>query len=233
MCGRFQLEISWAELVALYNLIAGELEPWDPSWSVCPTQRVPTLLHSATEGRALALRRWGFPMPWLAKDGGDPWSRPLLNAKSEEVLGKRTWTKPMRVGRAVVPATAFVEWIREGKRAWPVRFAPTEGPLLHMAALTASFEREGAEVGVVAILTTAASPDLAGVHDRMPALLHADQLGAWLDPSTPTPAAHALLAPAPAGWLRLEALPTSMNKTGAVFAPPGPADWSLAEHLGR
>lgn len=44
---------------------------------------------------------------------------------------------------------------------------------------------DGADGGRVVMVTTAASPVIAHVHDRMPALLIGDQVDQWLDPTTP------------------------------------------------
>lgn len=51
-----------------------------------------------------------------------------------------------------------------------------------------------------AILTTAGNVDMQAVHDRMPVILRPADFARWLDPAQP---AAELLAPAPAGTLRL------------------------------
>lgn len=228
MCGRFQIAVSWDQLVALYGADSPPPDGWAPTWSVCPTHAVPTLRRTDDGQSELALHRWGFPMPWLARTGGDPWSRPLINAKAEEAPQKRTWAKAFRDGRCMVPASAFIEWYKDGKKRFPLSFSPDGGGILSLAALWSRFPREGEEVAVVTLLTTAASPDLAGVHDRMPVILPPAAWAAWMDPATPDSALAPLLAPAPPGTLTRRELPTALNKAGTRNQPPEAADWSLA-----
>ncbi|TVQ89529.1 MAG: SOS response-associated peptidase [Deltaproteobacteria bacterium] len=222
MCGRFQLALTWTQLVELYGLASSGADPgWAPSWSVCPTHRVPVIrgVGAAREGR---LARWGFPMPWLARQGKDPWSRALINARGEEAASKRTWAGPLRRGRRIVPATAYVEWSRRGGRKLPVSIHHARGEPLHLAAIASTFEREGVSVEAVSLLTTAAHPSVERIHDRMPVIVPSEQLDAWLGEG-PVPAFERWSPPP----LSLAPLPTSMNKAGHLAEPPGPADWDL------
>lgn len=228
MCGRFQLSVTWDELVQLYGVDSPPPDGHAPTWSVCPTHLVP-VLHRREDQRELALHRWGWPMPWLARQGKNPWGRPLINAKGEEARHKRTWSKAFREGRCVVPATAFVEWKRDGKARHPLAIERADGAVLHMAGLRSTFDRDGAPQDVVTVLTVGPSAEVARVHDRMPALLAPADLDRWMDPDFDLDAADDLLAPAADGALRLRELPHSMNKAGVLLEPPGPADWSLEE----
>lgn len=228
MCGRFQLSVSWAQLLHMYGVDSPPPDGHAPSWSVCPTHLVPVLVRDDGE-RDLQLHRWGWPMSWLARQGKDPWSRPLINAKGEEARHKRTWSRAFREGRCVVPATAFIEWQRDGRERHPLAIARADGAPLHMAGLRSTFDRDGAPQPVVTVLTVGPSAEVARVHDRMPALLTDDALERWLDPDLDLDTAEDLLAPAPDGLLRLRELPHSINKAGYLREPPGPPDWSLDE----
>lgn len=226
MCGRFQLALSWRQIVDLYGVGSSVPETgWSPSWSVCPTHTVPTL-HQREGERALSPARWGFPMPWLARQGKDPWSRALINARIEQAASKRTWSAPLRSDRRVVPATAYIEWIKLGSRRLPVAISSPDGAVLHLAAVVDTFDRDGAPTQVVSLLTTQAAPSVRSVHDRMPVLLPIDRIDAWIAPGP---------APDPTEWpvpdLGLAALPTSINRAGHRAEPPEPADWSLGEAL--
>jgi len=229
MCGRFQLALSWAQLVDLYRsanvdlAIQGAASPpdWRPDWSICPTHRVPTLGRDAKGLPRLALARWGFPMPWLARDGKDPWSRPLINARSEQAAFKRTWSGPLRCDRRTVPATAWIEWATVGSRKLPAAIA-AEGPV-HIAAVAAIFERDGAPVEVVSLLTRSAVGAARAVHDRMPLLVPSTSLDDWIG-AGPVPDYTAWVIPT----LALRTLPTkSYRRPGHLFEEPGVGDWSL------
>jgi putative SOS response-associated peptidase YedK len=58
----------------------------------------------------------------------------------------------------------------------------------------------GLSIESFAILTTSANAEMQTLHDRMPVILRPEDFERWLDPSQP---ADGLLAPAPAGSLRL------------------------------
>ncbi len=222
MCGRYQIQVTWERLVAMYGL---DFEPAPegptlplarvPRWSVAPTQAVP-VLHNGQEGRRLSAFRWGYPMPWLARQGKDPWSRPIVNAKSEEAASKKTWASALRDRRCVVPATAFYEWVQHGKQRYPVVFAPASGGLLHFAGLWDVFSRDGAPVVCVTVLTTSANQAVTPIHDRMPVLLSGPAaIDAWLSLSTPASARDALMAPAPNDVLRIAPGNTRLNRWDA------------------
>ena len=79
-----------------------------------------------------------------------------------------------------------------------------------------------------AIVTTAANPDVAAVHDRMPAILDQAALAIWLDPSQEDPEVlAALIRPAPAGTLEHHLVDPRVGSVrnddpGLVTPWPGP-----------
>jgi SOS response associated peptidase (SRAP) len=89
MCGRFTVEATWAELVALYRLTM-DAPPHNlrPRYNVCPTDPVDVV--TVEEGqRELVTMRWGL-VPWW-------WSKPLrelrmatFNARAETVETMRS-----------------------------------------------------------------------------------------------------------------------------------------------
>ncbi len=234
VCGRSQLLVTVAELFSLYRIDppAGETALGLgalPRWSVAPTQVVPTVRGSAGR-RTLDAMRWGYPMSWLARQGKDPWSRPLINAKAEDAADKKTWAESLRQRRCVVPATAFYEWLRAGRKRFPVELSPAQGRLLHLAGIWQRFEREGEPVSCVSILTTTASDDVRPVHHRMPVLLGSlDAVDAWLDPSCTDDARSRLLASAPPGTLCLRPMHTRLNHWSAQGDGLRNADWTPGE----
>ena len=232
MCGRTQLLVTWDALVALYRILP-EPEPTGPTlplavlprWSVAPTQPIPGV-RFADGQRTLSYLRWGYPMMWLARKGKNPWGRPLINAKAEEASDKRTWSASLRDRRCVVPATGFYEWVKSGKKRFPVELSPTEGQVMHIAGIWQTFEKDGVPVDCVSLLTTAANPEASRVHDRMPVLLSEEGVAAWLDPSLDAAGIAALTQPAPAGTLKLRPVSTKLNHWSASGDDMAEADWS-------
>jgi len=232
MCGRYQLRVTWNRLAALYRIV-DHPEPEGlrlplarlPRWSVAPTQTIPGV-RFADGSRTLTPMRWGFPMTWLARQGKDPWSRPLINAKSEEAAKKRTWSRPLKERRCIVPATAFYEWVRKGKERYPVVFRPRNGELLHLGAVWQRFQKDGEDVDCVSILTTAASKRVSQVHHRMPVLFTADSdIDAWLSPEQPLADLTALMQPADDDALSLSAANRRLNHWSAEGDDLLEADW--------
>jgi putative SOS response-associated peptidase YedK len=64
-------------------------------------------------------------------------------------------------------------------------------------------------------VTTAANPALAVIHDRMPAILDAAGVDAWLDPTViDRDLLGSLLVPAPSEWFHAYPVSTLVNKVG-------------------
>lgn len=217
MCGRFALNAPSKEIEALFSL--PELAAFPPRYNIAPTQ--PVLLVTAApprrpgsnlpERQAL-LARWGLIPGWAR----NPNDLPLLfNARSETAAQKPAFRAAMRHRRALIPASGFYEWRREGGRtgqAYWVR--PRNGATIAFAGLLETWlEPGGSEIDTAAILTTAANRDLAGIHHRMPAVIPPQAFSRWLDclGSEPRDVAD-LLAPVEPGFFEAVPVSEAVNK---------------------
>jgi len=184
MCGRFALTKSPRDLEELF---AAPIPEFPPLYNIAPTQPILMVMtgerrqagSNQPERKAL-LVRWGF-IPGWAKD---PRSLPLLfNARSETAAEKAAFRAAMRHRRALVPASGFYEWRREGRnstQAYWVR--PRHGGLIAFAGLMETWhEPGGSEIDTGAILTTAATGDIAHIHERMPVVIRERDFSRWLD----------------------------------------------------
>ena len=227
MCGRFTLTASPEEVAALFGVM--DLEGFPPRYNIAPTQPVLLVLAgpprepgSNLPDRQALLVRWGL-IPGWAKN---PKDLPLLiNARSETAAEKAAFRAAMRHRRALIPASGFYEWRRDGAKKQPFFIRPKGGGLMAFGALMETFaEPGGAEIDTGAILTTAASEDIAAIHDRMPVVIRPEDFSRWLDCRTQEPRDVAdLLAPVGPGYL--EAIPISdlVNKvanTGPEIQQP-------------
>jgi putative SOS response-associated peptidase YedK len=185
MCGRFALTSSPRD-VEDYFALAG-IEDFPPRYNIAPTQ--PVLLVMAGPRRApgsnlpdrrAMLTRWGFVPGWAKNPKDVPL---LINARSETAAEKATFRAAMRHRRALIPASGFYEWKREGKavkQAYWIR--PRNGGVIAFGALMETWhEPGGSEVDTSAILTTAASGAIAAIHDRMPVVIRPQDFSRWLD----------------------------------------------------
>ncbi len=166
----------------LFRVLGWPVDPsWDHArWNVAPSQDV------------LALRGGGDhlePMRFGLDDG----RRLHINARAETLFARPAFRECAWARRCAVVMDGFYEWRRAGgTRAEPFLFERPDRSPFWLAAVFA--ERPGGAPGV-AIVTTAASPVVAEVHDRMPALLTGDALTRWLDPRECVAVLQGLLAP--------------------------------------
>ncbi|MFN8077187.1 MAG: SOS response-associated peptidase [Kineosporiaceae bacterium] len=183
--------------------------------------------------RWLRLLRWGLVPSW-AKDPSV--GARMINARSEGVLEKGSFRRAAAARRCLVPADGWYEW----QVLPPVAPASGRGkpkPVKRPHFITATPEASGAPgvafaglyefwrdasvpdphdarawLSTFTILTTAAAPELAHIHDRMPLVLPRERWQAWLDPDVGDPAAVApLLTPLPAGSFTAYPVSTEVN----------------------
>lgn len=178
MCGRFANSETIPAIAARWSAATTpEAETWEPNADIRPTQRVPVLLEGPTERpRRLGLMTWGWTRDFVS-------SGKLINARSEDITTKRTFAEAVQRRRCLVPATAWFEWQRktaEDRRGVKHQLRP-EG--LETWAFAALWEKDG-DGGAVVLLTTAAHPTIATIHDRMPVVIASDQGSLWMAGTT-------------------------------------------------
>ena len=124
--------------------------------------------------------RWGF----LADQ-----AYTTINARAESLTERPTWARALAGGRCLVIADGFYEWRREADgRKTPHWITRADRAPFAFAGLASPH-------GTCAIVTTAATPRLAALHDRMPVMLEPGAEAAWLDPEVAPREARELLAP--------------------------------------
>jgi putative SOS response-associated peptidase YedK len=224
VCGRIDLHTPPARLARLLEatLAPGVDGDGTPRWNLPPTEGVLALVAGRRPGvsaRVLAPFRWGL-VPWWAKDAAV--GNRMINARAE-TLGERTaYRDAFADRRCLVVADGFYEWFRPdpSSRAGrvPYYFHRSDGAPLTLAGLwdrwrdPARRPEEGDVLRSCTIVTTAAGPDVSRIHDRMPVVVEADHVDAWLDPEIHEPAALlSLLGPSPAGILVSHQVGTAVN----------------------
>lgn len=128
----------------------------------------PTMRSWILDGsRTLRDASWSLVPAWSK----DPTiARHTFNARSETLAQKPAFRDAFRTGRCLVPAVGWWEWDRSRRK---ISIQRPDGQQLLFAGL---------EVGdTFTIVTQAAAPHLAQVHDRQPVLLDPDQALLWLD----------------------------------------------------
>jgi putative SOS response-associated peptidase YedK len=196
MCGRF-VAAQEADDLAAYFDATDETGLRVLSWNVAPTDTVPIVVARPDGGRRLVEARWGLQPPWWAEKSGrrGPW----INARAETVARSSAFRDAVRQRRCLVPADGWYEWMPDpaGAAKAPRYMTPAGGEPLGFAGLYETVVDGDGEHVSCAIVTTAAAPALAAVHDRMPLLLDRADWPAWLDPARED-VADLLAAPVPA-----------------------------------
>lgn len=189
-------------------------ESYRPRYNIAPTQSVAAIrvVGDGRERVADALR-WGL-IPHWAKDRH--LALKLINAKAETLTEKPAFRSLVARHRCLIPADGFYEWRKDadGKRL-PVRFTLADGGLFAFAGLWAGWRdpQTGELVESCTIVTTRANELVAGVHDRMPAILAREAEADWLDADISVDHAISLLAPTPSELMRAEPASPLVNST--------------------
>lgn len=177
MCGRYGLEVSGKELVTRYRLADGD-DPFKEKSFERKEEIYPTTLNLILlPDRKLHAVKWGF-IPSFAK-------RPLINARSESVLEKKTFREPFKYNRCLVPASCFYEWQPiEGQKKKDKKQIRVKGlSIFSMAGICESYSDTNGQTELTfAILTTGANGQMQPIHDRMPVILQPEDENIYLDP---------------------------------------------------
>jgi putative SOS response-associated peptidase YedK len=176
MCGRFVITSAPAALRQLFGYI--EQPNFPPRYNVAPTQPIPVVLVE-NGARHFQLMRWGLVPAWVKDPRGFTL---LINARSETVLDKPAFKNAIRRRRGVIPADGYYEWKAIDGRKQPYFIRRADGAPLGFAAVFETWVGpNGEELDTVAIVTAAASEDLATLHDRVPVTISPKDFERWLD----------------------------------------------------
>ena len=206
MCGRYAITIQPDAMRTWFAY--GDQPNFPPRYNVAPTQPVPVVLVDRG-ARRFALMRWGLIPSWVK----DPAQYPLVfNVRSETVREKPSFRAAFQYRRCLMPADGYYEWQKTGGKSRPFLIRHADRSPFAFAAIWETYaDVNGSEIDTVAILTTDANADTAGIHPRTPVILPAEAYEAWLDPRTPADEAHALLQSPPDGSLEIVPIGTAIN----------------------
>lgn len=184
MCSRYAFipeAAAWADFRALLGELAEQLLALTAQPKLAPTDRVPIVIQQPGTPMQLIHARWGFIPHW--------WSKPELprlsfNARSEEAATKPMWRDALRGSRCLIPATHWYEWQHAHGVKIPHSLRPHDSRGFMFAGLWSLWRarRDAEPMTTCVILTTAASEEVASVHNRMPVVLAPAAWSAWLDP---------------------------------------------------
>ncbi len=195
MCGRYALHAPAESLAEDFDAVL-EIAALTPRYNAAPLQWLPVVRQRPSGERVIHALRWGLLPAW-AKDEG--MAARLINARAETLSEKTAFRAAFGRRRCVVPASGFYEWSRDPAGKQPFYLSPPDGSLLALGGLWERWTRatDGQTIDTFAIVTMAANPLVSELHDRMPLILSVDEVGLWLDQSTPLARIQQMLIPCP------------------------------------
>lgn len=196
MCGRFVSTAGPDRIAAYFDTVLptdAVAESLGENYNVAPTQDILAVVGSADGTARVDAFHWGLIPSW-AKDRKI--ASKMINARAETIAEKSSFKGLLKKKRCIVPMDGFYEW-KPGVEGGPVnaKGQPLKQPMfihrvdgepLAVAALWTAWkdpaDPDGRFLHSATLITTAANETMRPVHDRMPAILTADQWAAWLDP---------------------------------------------------
>jgi len=198
MCGRFTLTTDQREVAERFCVSPPATVDFNPRFNIAPSQSVIVI---GNDGRRLMQwMQWGL-IPHWAKDPA--LGNRLINARSETLTEKPSFSEALSKRRCLIPADGFYEWRKVGKAKQPVRIVLKSRAPFGLAGLWDRWiSPEKKEILTCTIITTAANELIQEIHDRMPVLLPREDEARWLDPAQTDPLQLLpLLKPYPSEWM--------------------------------
>ncbi len=202
MCGRYVLKSAPRRILEQFGIAdaggeSSRSEEWRPRFNLAPGQFAPVLRRDS-EGLRMDSMRWGLVPAWAHDES---FAQRTVNARGETASRLPAFRAAFKARRCVVPADGFYEWqyVQGSAHKQPWYIHRRDGELLAFAGLWESWQPRGRPEALhsFTIITTEANAWMAPVHARMPAILDAAGVKAWLEPASPAEVLQALLVPAP------------------------------------
>jgi len=207
MCGRFTQRHRPEEVGERF-----EVDPTDlieePRYNIAPSQSIAAVRRR--EGREMFDCSWGL-IPFWAKEASI--GNKMINARAETLAEKPSFRRAFAGRRCLIPADGFYEWKKEGKGpSRPFYIRLRGGALFGFAGLWEEWKSpEGAVITSCTIITVEPNELVAGIHNRMPAILRPEHEADWLAPENGIPAVANLLQPYPADLMEAFQISRAVN----------------------
>ena len=171
MCGRYLFDPLTGELDEYWQIIADVAKKQEkykeqeiPTGEVFPSNNVLTLGANKNNEVVPGVTKWGFE--------GFKKGQLFINARSESVEEKKTFSKHFRERRIVFPMNGFYEWNSDKKK-----FLFTGN---NEVIYVAGFYRIHENVAESIIMTTEPNAAVSPIHDRMPLIIEKSDIDKWV-----------------------------------------------------
>ncbi len=179
MCGRFSYFLGSDILQKSFSL-PNPPQNLTPRYNIAPNEEVTVIVKKETN--IVQSMKWGL-IPFWAPDKSI--ASKMINARSETVWDKNAFKQSIKQKRCIIPSSGFYEWKREGSSKIPYFIKVSDQDLMPIAGIYDYWYTDhGYAIVSFAIITTEPNSTLEPIHDRMPVILHKDQIEEWLDIDT-------------------------------------------------
>lgn len=209
MCGRYTLATPDHSAIRA-RFPVGESIAIRSRYNVAPTDEVLTVTTDKQGVPRGELLRWGLVPSW-AKDPSI--GSKLINARVETAAEKPAFRRAFERYRCLIIADGFYEWRRtpDGRKQ-PFHITRDDRQPFAFAGLWSTWRADEARtLRSCTILTTAANPVIAPLHDRMPVILAPGHEQDWLDLDAPPDRLRELLVGIPARHTELSEVSFAVN----------------------
>ncbi len=175
MCGRYSFALTEGQ-VQEHFMNVEIAQVWRTSYNIAPTQHAFVITNN--QPQKLQYLAWGL-VPYWSNSGKNKGR--LINARMEGIESKPSFRMPIRQRRCLVLADSYYEWKLYGTQKRPYRILLKNQPLMVMAGIWDSWDKDGYSVKTFSIITAPANDDVGHIHSRMPVILDTKEKQAeWL-----------------------------------------------------
>lgn len=202
-----------------------------PTENLCPGKTAAVVVQSRGEAPAqLATKYWGLVPGFDKSTSAKPDFWRMFNARSEGLKTSPVFRRLLDHGRCAVPLDGFFEWTADElqrtapKQPWYV-YRRSGGPLWIAGLHDHTTRPDGTTLDTFTLITRDVCDELSWLHDRMPILLDAEGLAAWLGPPTADTHANAAETHTDAAETHTDAAltPSTAAPGSSIKAEPAPA----------
>jgi len=206
MCGRFTLRSPGRIKFDAKRQIPPPL--FVPRFNIAPSQDVLTVMSDGG-ARALVPARWGLIPSWSQEPKG------IINARSETLNEKPSFSESFERRRCLIPADGFYEWKKSRKSKQPYYFQMKDEEPFYFAGIWDEWRGGDELITSCTIITTTPNELLETIHDRMPVILPAQAQDAWLCSDTQPGELLSFLNPFPATAMKSYPVSQQVNHAQA------------------
>tara|TARA_B100000700_G_C14955492_1_gene813773 strand:- start:694 stop:1389 length:696 start_codon:yes stop_codon:yes gene_type:complete len=176
MCGRKTLTKDIASIIHEMDIEECEANNYIPNYNIAPTQFSPILIKHNNK-RRIKMMKWGLIPKW-SKDLSI--GSKMINARIETIMEKPSFNSLIHSNRCIVLVDGYYEW--DSTTSQPYYLYHQKKHILPIAGLWTKWQTPNSKsICSYTVITTTPKNNISRIHNRMPVILHKDNIGTWID----------------------------------------------------